>query len=430
MTLAFLSLFFGLITGSYPVELTVDGPAAAVEIQIDGQTVARLEEPPWKTLIDFGPELLPHKITARALDAQGRERARDEEWVNLPHPLAKLDVLLEREGNGPAKAAKLAWKNLAGEKLRSASLAFDGLPVKLDKDGRGVLPPHDLKTLHLLAARVDFLPYRSVRREMAYGGEYGSEVATELTGVPLRVTAGKLPPAGQLAGWLAAEGKPLPVDAVEEGPAQLFVVTAVSGDDLDTKVRKLQKLTWNLLGPGDEMLFVSPSPQRIAGSNETSDLFPITPPNRSLRDGTTDLFQSLRKVKFPKLDKPAWRVADAVASAGLAAMTQNRRRAVLLVLAGDREDESLYDPATVRRFLAALRVPLFVWYLGTPQPGSEAVAWGAEEVTQTWHAAARADRVRKELDSQRIVMVDGCYLPQSIALTPKAAGAELVSGTP
>ncbi|HEY4572652.1 MAG TPA: hypothetical protein VIJ26_01770, partial [Thermoanaerobaculia bacterium] len=199
MTIAFLTLFFGLITGPYPVELTVDGPAAAVEIQIDGQTASRLEAPPWKATVDFGPELLPHKITARALDAQGREQARDEEWVNLPHSLAKLDILLEREGNGPPRAAKLSWKNLAGEKLRTASLTFDGLPVKLDKNGRGALPPHDLKTLHLLAARVDFLPYRSVRRDMAYGGEYGSEVATELTGVPLRVTSGKLPPAGQLA---------------------------------------------------------------------------------------------------------------------------------------------------------------------------------------------------------------------------------------
>src|SRR5262249_54117789 len=128
--------------------------------------------------------------------------------------------------------------------------------------------------------------------------------------------------------------------------------------------------------------------------------------------------------------KGSFRAADAVASAGLAAMTQNRRRAVLLVLSGDREDESLYDPATVRHFLAALRVPLFVRYLGMPKPGSAAVAWGAEEMTQTWHAAAGADRIRKELDSQRIVMVDGRHLPQSIALTSKATGVELVGGYP
>jgi hypothetical protein len=430
MTLTFLSLFFGLISGSYPVELAFDGPAAAIEIQVDGKSAGRLEEPPWRTMVDFGPDLLPHQITARALDAQGHELGTAEEWVNLPHPLAKLDIVLERQGSGPPRAAKLSWQNLAGEKLRAASLTFDGLPVKLDANGRGVLPPHDLKSLHLLTARADFLPYRSVKREMAYGGEYGVEVATELTGVPLHVTAGKLPPAGQLAGWLTADGKPLAVDAVENGPAQLFVVAAVPAADLDSKVARLQRLTWSLLGPGDEVFFVSPAPQRIESPNASTDLFPITLPSRASREGTTDIFQSLRKVRFPRTDEPSYRVADAVATAGLAAMNQNRRRAVLLVLSGEEEDNSLYDSATVRRFLAGLRVPLFVWYLGTPSPKSAAAAWKAEEMTQTWHAAAGAARIRKDLDSQRIVMVDGRHLPQSIALTSRATGVELVGGAP
>ncbi|MFL6199102.1 MAG: hypothetical protein ACJ76J_07995, partial [Thermoanaerobaculia bacterium] len=71
MTIAFLSLFFGLITGRYPVDLTVNGPVAAVEILIDGRSAAQMEGPPWKTEVDFGPGLLPHEITAQALDAEG-----------------------------------------------------------------------------------------------------------------------------------------------------------------------------------------------------------------------------------------------------------------------------------------------------------------------------------------------------------------------
>src|SRR5262249_56600171 len=114
-----------------------------------------------------------------------------------------------------------------------------------------------------------------------------------------------------------------------------------------------------------------------------------------------DLFQSLRRNHFRTTAMPSFRVADAVATAGLAAMTKTRRRAVLLVLSGEEEDHSLYDPATVSHFLAALRVPLFVWYLGTPKPGSAAAAWGAEEMTQSWHAAGGAARIRKELDAQR-----------------------------
>jgi hypothetical protein len=51
---------------------------------------ATLQAPPWKTAIDFGPDLLPHEIVARALDAKShsepsprREPAvpwRDRSW--------------------------------------------------------------------------------------------------------------------------------------------------------------------------------------------------------------------------------------------------------------------------------------------------------------------------------------------------------------
>ena len=46
MTIAFLSLFFGLITGSYPVELSVQGPVATVELLVDGRSVRTLQGPP------------------------------------------------------------------------------------------------------------------------------------------------------------------------------------------------------------------------------------------------------------------------------------------------------------------------------------------------------------------------------------------------
>src|SRR4051812_4739193 len=95
MTISFLTLFFGLITGPYPVELAVNGgPAAAVELTVDDQTSSRLPGPPWKAKIDFGRALAPHHIVARALDAEGKELARTEEWANLPHRLTKAEILL------------------------------------------------------------------------------------------------------------------------------------------------------------------------------------------------------------------------------------------------------------------------------------------------------------------------------------------------
>src|SRR4051794_6463280 len=144
MTIAFLTLFFGLITGPYPVELTVSGPAASVEIVVDGRSAGTLPGAPWKGTINFGSSLLPHQVVARALDAQGHELGRAEEWVNLAHPPSKAEIVLEGGGKSPPKAAKVVWTNLKGEKPHAVSLTFDGLPVALDANGRGTLPAHDL----------------------------------------------------------------------------------------------------------------------------------------------------------------------------------------------------------------------------------------------------------------------------------------------
>src|SRR3954463_13251602 len=242
-TIAFLSLFFGLIAGPYPVELAASGPVAAVELRVDGRSVQTLQGPPWKTEVDFGADLQPHEIVARALDAQGNEIARAQDWATLPHPHTKVEVILEREKLEPPKAAKVVWTDLKGEKPAARLLTFDGVPVTLDAAGRAVLPPHDLKSVHVITVEVDFPSGRSARKEIAYGGEYGSEISTELTAVPVRVRQGKLPPAWKLRGWLTAEGRPLSVAAVEEGPAQLYVVRSPG----------VPRAIWSLANPTQDL---------------------------------------------------------------------------------------------------------------------------------------------------------------------------------
>jgi hypothetical protein len=438
MTISFLTLFFGLITGPYPVELAVSGPAAAVELTVDDRASARLPGPPWKARIEFGRSLAPHRIVARALDAEGKELARTEEWANLPHPLTKAEILLESDKGGVPRAAKLVWTNLEGKAPESTSLTFDGRPLKLDPSGRVELPAHDLKTIHVLTAEVRFPNLRMVRRDLAYGGEYGSEISTELTAVPLRSRSGRLPAAEKLAGWLAKDGHPLTVAAVEEGPAQLFVVRAAPAGEIQEKLGSkgltIQRDRRSLpIGQDDQVRFVRPVPQRVEGSGERSDLFDITPVYTG-KDG--GLPYTLRKYGWlltqPGVERVAAsevpRIADAVAVAGLEAMTENRRRAVLLILSGkETQDSSGYDAETVRRFLAAIRVPLHVWTLSRPAKGSVAAAWGpARDVVSAVATAEAVGKLRADLDSQRIVMVDGRHLPQSINLGPAAKDVELV----
>jgi hypothetical protein len=442
MTIAFLSLFFGLIRGSYPVELAVNGPASGVELLVDGKSVQTLRAPPWKTEVDFGSDLLPHQIVARALDSRGREIARAEEWVNLPHPLTKVDIVLEGGKSGPPETAKVVWTDVKEEEPRAFLLIFDGAPVPLDPVGRAVLPRHDLKTLHVLSAEVDFPSGRGARKEIAYGGEYGSEVSTELTAVPVRTDRGKLPPVPQLGDWLAVAGRPLPVAAVEEGPAQLYVVRSLTGPlallDLSPESKKWHNKEANSasrwegmkLGREDEVRIVVPFTHVFQGSETISELFEIMAGLNAWDHGLPVVLLMTRHRPQPG---PGVRIrfTDAVAVAGQEATKENRRRAVLLLLSAKEKDQSRYDPELVRRYLAALRVPLFVWCVGTPEPGSAAAAWGKVEVLKDEADLKRAFKaLREDLDSQRIVMVDGRHLPQSISLTPKAAGVEMVGATP
>jgi len=434
MTIAFLSLFFGLITGSYPVELSVNGPVAAVEILVDGRTAARLNGPPWKADVDFGRDLLPHHIAARALDASGQEIGRAQAWANLPNSLTKVDILTEGDPGVSPRAARIVWKHLKGEKPQSMSLSFDGTALALDGEGRAALPPHDLKTLHVVTAEVHFSPLEILRRDLAYGGEFGSEVSTELTAVPVRSRQGKLPPADKLDGWFAAAGRPLPVIAVEEGPAHLLVVRSPDAKEISGKLgtsgirannpRRLK------LGEGQVIRFLPPYPLQFKTSESVAHIFDVSPGFTVRMGGFVQLLETIhRRVQPGETMVPGKRIADAVAAAGIVAINENRRRAVLLVISGDEKDESRQDPATVRKFLEAIRVPLFVWCLKKPAPGSPLAAWGEctdAKISQT--LTLEIEKIRHELDAQRIVLLDGRHLPQSITLTPAAGPVELVGG--
>ncbi|HEX6901524.1 MAG TPA: hypothetical protein VF789_17485 [Thermoanaerobaculia bacterium] len=434
MTIAFLSLFFGLITGSYPVELSVNGPVAAVEILVDGKTAARLNGPPWKADVDFGRDLLPHEIMARALDASGQEIGRAQAWANLPNSLTKVEILTEGDPGAPPRAARIAWTHLKGAKPQSMSLSFDGAALALDGEGRAMLPAHDLKTLHVLTAEVHFSPLEIIRRDLAYGGEFGSEVSTELTAIPVRLRRGKLPPAEQLDGWFAAGGQPLPVIAVEEGPAHLLVVRSPDAKEIAGKLGtagiRANHPRGQKLGEGQVARFLSPHPLRFETSESLADLFDVSPAFTVRTGGFVQLLESIHRRTQPgEKVVPGKRIADAVAVAGLTAINENRRRAVLLVLSGDEKDDSRQDPASVRKFLEAIRVPLFVWCLNKPAPDSPLAAWGeCKDAKSAQTLTLAIEEIRRELDSQRIVLVDGRHLPQSIALTPAAGQVELVGG--
>lgn len=423
--IAFLTFLFGVVSGIHPVEVSVAGPVAAVELQLDGVPMGRLTSPPWKWRIDLGPDVLPHELTARALDASGAEIARTRQRVNLPRPQADVSLTLEGDDLSRPSGVRLAWQTLVALPPPRLSLTLDGRRLAVDRNGRATLPPRDPAVPRVLSAELAFGPGIEARRDLVFGAEGGEAFAfTELTAIPAR---GALSEPHGMRGWFSSNGTPLQPLAVEDEGDQVVIVADIRTHLLLRPVVKQLKRKEGL-GMGHGLRLLSTMPVRKASaSREAVDLFDqffFTDSHRYRE------LQVLMR-QLDEWDAP-WgrrrqRLADAVAVAGLKASAGNHPRAVVLLLGPDPIDESQYDPVVVRRYLAALRVPLHVWSAIPPAGSKVAASWGeAEDVFSRDGLVEAIERLHADLASQRIVFFEGFHLPQSIQLTTAAApGVEL-----
>ncbi|HYO14597.1 MAG TPA: hypothetical protein VE685_15485 [Thermoanaerobaculia bacterium] len=440
--IAFVTLLLGLVSGSIPIQVTVEGPVAAVEYVLDGTVVAKAEFPPWSATVDFGPELQPRELVARALDKDGNEIARAVQWVNLPRPPAEVEIVLENDAEGRPTAARLAWQSLTHSQPATLSVTLNGKPLLVQEDRRVLLPAYDPKATQILTAELQFAPGLVARKDVVFGGEWGSAVSTELTAVPVRVPKKAVPPTPEnLQGRLTNGERPLSVAAVDDGPGKVLVVRVpeasevanallplrtrrVTRDFPDSQIRPEDRRFEMRLGPEDTIRLLSPSASVYGESGIPSELFNTS---RELTREDGGLLWFLFRTALMKGTSEDQRIADAVAVAGLQAATGNYRRAVVLVLGSDLRDTSRYNPATARRYLESMRVPLFVWSLEKPKKNPALDAWGPVEDISSLSKLHRAfGRLESELESQRIVWVEGRHLPQSIALAPGTVPVELL----
>jgi hypothetical protein len=96
------------------------------------------------------------------------------------------------------------------------------------------------------------------------------------------------------------------------------------------------------------------------------------------------------------------------------------------VLGDETVDGSRHSPASIRRYLQAIRVPFAVWSLKSPRLQPLAKSWGeVEDVSSVERLEKAIERLKSDLASQRVVWIQGRFLPQEIALAEKAEGIEL-----
>ena len=441
--IAFASLFLGLVVGVLPVTVLVEKPVAAVRFELDGKSIGHIERPPWTLPIDFGQEPLPHELVARALDAAGKEIGVERQLVNLPRPPAEVEVLLERDTKGKAVAARFSGQSLVAAHPAGVTVTFDTTALRADESNRVELPAYDPGARHVLSVELEFSPAVRSRTDVVFGGDASSTIRSDLTAVPLRYAArGKPLETGDLAGALVRGGRSLPVVAVEQGPALVCVVRGPSvapalkalGTGGRTNIvtlpggRRLPQFDRDAsrhlmtLEAEDRLRFIWPMPRSLP-SSPGSQLFDKSRDFPGFEGGVAWL---LTRVEHPEQRPRAVNLADAAAVAGLEASASGSRRAVVLVLGDEKLDASRYSPASIRRYLEAIRVPFFVWSLRSLATQPLARQWGeVEDVSSAERLAQAVERLKGDLASQRIVWLEGRYLPQEISVSDKAAGVEL-----
>lgn len=406
--IVFLTLYLGLVSGQQPIEVQADAAVVTMKFELDGRAVATLTRPPWRATIDFGRGIEPQELVAIGYDRSGAEVGRAAQSINLPRPTAEGSIVLENDAKGAPKSAEVRWRHISNEKPRTVTLRLDDHPLKLDRNNRVTLPALDLAVPHLLSAEVQF-PNGVTRPELVFGGTLPDSTGSQLTATLVRQT-GDVP--GSLDGCFSVDGSAIRAQTIEKPPALVIVVRDPSAYDAvaslipPTAKRSIVDINATArtakMADDTRIRLMWPVADRVLSPDApTSVLF------RYSGDFASDhgLLWYLTQSHEGKGDYYKRQFTDAVAVAGVQAMTGGRRRAVILVL-GRANDASRYDPPTVRRYLQSIGVPLFVWTLVKATPDLIA-KWGdVVEVTNQEKLRQAAEVVKKALDEQRIAWLD------------------------
>ena len=449
-----VTLFLSLVFGPQIVEMDVHPDVDSVEIIVDGETVANLDEPPWATWIDLGPALLARRMEAVAFDQDGNELDRAVRYLNLGHQRQAGRMVLVEDKKGRPKAVQLRWESVGQRAPVRVEMFFDGEPISVDDPRHVELPSYDPEQFHFVSAILHFDNGGTDRVELGFGGRLGLEVSTELTAIPVLPRPGKAPPDDdELAkAFRHRDGRPLRVHGVEKGRAEVvFVRDAGVQPHVDHLVASLagapRATAWmrghalqalendrpnrvrlpdsvgrvGRLPLRTKMRLLAPRAAPLAPVGVSSDMFLVSPPLDTSDRGLLAVTVDEEPQEFDK------QLASAVALAGLIAHGTNRPRAVVLLLGEGGDDVSLTSEEAARDYLADVGVPFLVWaFEPLSQPLSNESPWGpivSLGDPEDLRAAKRsftdaADQLSDVLSQQRLVWIEGSYLPRDIELAP------------
>lgn len=407
--IVFVTLFLGLVSGVQTVDLRTDPAVHSITLRMGGHEVATLRQPPWRATVDFGGDIAPRELVATGYDARGREIAKANQLINLPRPVAELEMVLVLDHEEPS-VVELLWHHRQQAMPKRVTITLDGVRLKIAKRYRATLPQLDSGRPHVLAAEMRFGDGTVARAERVIDSHIGfnDSVGSQLTPIALKESG--QPREGSLEGCFSASGVMVHTAADEKTDPLIIIVKDPDASEAEAvldpqkRLRRRGKEADALrhemqLQPGATELIILPVGAHLRGTGEPAMTLFVPSKNIAASEGG---MRWLLTQRFQHIDESLPRqFADAVAVAGLRTLNPGRRRAVVLLLSR-RPDASNLTPIAVRRYLAAIGVPLFVWSLTAPRPDVTA-AWGeVDDISTSDGLRGATDRLRENLSTQRI----------------------------
>lgn len=423
--IVFLTLYLGLIGGQQPVQVKVGAEVTSVRFLLDGRDMGVLKAAPWTLIVDFGPPYEPHELVAVAYDRDGDETGRVSQLINLPRPAAELTIDLQSDKSGTPVSVSLRYEEVYAAKPVLTTITVDGKPVHVEPGFRAQLPKLDPASPHVISAQMRFSDLALARQEVVItGGAVSDSISTELT--PVVITGELRGKSATLERCLSANGVPLQTRAVETPEAQVYLIREpnarefIAAIDPDHVTGRSWQATLRArketpLDPGTTLRFTWPIVRRYElPGHISSNIFDTSELLLSKEVGMTGVLTAsynavaanfpLRPVE-PRSQR---RFADAVAVAGLRAVSDGRRRAIVLIVDCTFDlghDRSLAEPLAVRNYLKSVGVPFFVWSVSGPRPDLEP-AWGEiEDIGTPRQFQMAVQRLRASLAAQHVAWV-------------------------
>ncbi len=435
--LIFLNLFLNLMAGPQVIQVLPPPQTRVVELRLDGEGVAERCDAPWRFSVDLGPGVLPHRLTAVAMDGEGTQLAESSQLINLGIKSADCRFLPEKSGT----MLSLACKSTMNRRIIRTEVLMDGRSVNCTPDASFLLPQD--RGIHIVSATVHFDGGEVARAETIVSGENGANIVSALTGLSMRLDASSTElPVDRIRASLRKTGTPLRVRAVEHGEPLVVAVVSrearkrlamqqvmenATENAIDRARARWWRNRWEAMSVRAEELEsgirrsgrvepilrqVDPIVDPDSGKGLLPSLFPMTDPIPL----SLESLRLLAVAPWKQDRKDIQRISDALVVAGALATAEKSPRTVLLIVDRHDQDESLQKPDQAVTYLDALGVPLVIWTTGgkkgveSPWGSARKVVLGRETTTDA------AEDLNRFLNQWRIVWVEGAWLPGEVEI--------------